>query len=341
MEFGVVGILEGLWVAAILPLLVASLPFPQLGWFSGVVAGFAKRGKIMPQSSYSKITVPQRFFCHFYVLGVVWTTILLCTTWVYAYNTAPMVSEPFFFSSMLGYLTTSSSSVSSDGSHLVSSRHRYGLWLSVFLLLLMEAQVLRRLFETIYVFKYSPTARMHMFGYVAGLFFYTAGPLSLCCSNASEMFKYGANVVNRLIVAKSKGAIVPAFRFHWWEFVNPLLKLGWLPWIGASVFLWGWIHQHRCHAILGSLRNQGKKMDEYVVPCGDWFELVSSPHYLAEIVLYGGFVVASRGTDLTIWLLFGFVVGNLALAAAETHRWYLLKFDAYPKDRCAIIPFVY
>jgi hypothetical protein len=26
------------------------------------------------------------------------------------------------------------------------------------------------------------------------------------------------------------------------------------------------------------------KVDEYVIPHGDWFEIVSSPHYLAEIV---------------------------------------------------------
>jgi hypothetical protein len=26
------------------------------------------------------------------------------------------------------------------------------------------------------------------------------------------------------------------------------------------------------------------KVDEYVIPHGDWFEIVSTPHYLAEIV---------------------------------------------------------
>lgn len=88
-------------------------------------------------------------------------------------------------------------------------------------------------------------------------------------------------------------------------------------------------------------------------------------------------MVASGGEDFTIWLLFGFVVRvlfikkiklhfrtpypnvelkmekgeqssvgclqvvNLAFAAAETHRWYFRKFDNYPRNRFAIIPYVY
>lgn len=96
----------------------------------------------------------------------------------------------------------------------------------------------------------------------------------------------------------------------------------------------------------GSLRENSEQADEYVIPHGDWFDYVSSPHYLAEIVIlscplflvsffssnffviprnpqifapnfaisslmkviYAGLVVASGGTDLTIWLLFAFVV---------------------------------
>ncbi|KAB1224562.1 hypothetical protein CJ030_MR2G028510 [Morella rubra] len=110
----------------------------------------------------------------------------------------------------------------------------------------------------------------------------------------------------------------------------------------------------------GSLRDNVEQEDEYVIPHGDWFEIVSSPHYLAEIVtlyvssllsvsrhppsapcvIYAGLVVASGGADLTIWLLFAFVVANLAFAAAETHRWYIRKFDNYPRNRLAIIPFL-
>ncbi|TQE06364.1 hypothetical protein C1H46_007998 [Malus baccata] len=62
----------------------------------------------------------------------------------------------------------------------------------------------------------------------------------------------------------------------------------------------------------GSLRDHSEQNDEYVIPPGDWFEIVSSPHCLAEMVIYTGLVVASGGTSHNL-------VSNLVLVAAETH----------------------
>ncbi|KAG6761603.1 hypothetical protein POTOM_034831 [Populus tomentosa] len=379
MELGLVELLRAAWIAGTLPILIASLPCSWLGSFHGLVLGFARRGKIMQSSSHRKFTVPQRFFSHFYVVAVAWTTLLLLGTSIYAYRMTPIVSEPFFYSDLGSYLAGRSNIFSFHRSRLMSLENRYRVWLSVFLLLLMEVQVSRRLFETAYVFKYSASARMHIFGYLTGLFFYTAAPLTLCCTCAPEVLKFGINEVSEFILKGTSS--MQNIEFYWWDFVNPLLKLGWCQWIGAVIFLWGWIHQHRCHAILvsghcnvklpkgslwklddfqcnevillyvcrteftsililGSLREHVGKADEYVIPRGDWFEIVSSPHYLAEIVIYAGMVFASGGADLTIWLVFGFVVSNLVFAAAETHRWYLQKFDNYPSNRVAIIPFL-
>ncbi|XP_021668219.2 polyprenol reductase 2 isoform X2 [Hevea brasiliensis] len=306
MEIGLVGLLRAAWIAGILPIVIASLPYSRLGLFHGLVLEFAKRGKIMQSSPYHKFTVPQRFFSHFYMMAVVWTTLLLLTTWIYAYRTASLVPEPYFYSSISSYLAGGSNIFPFHKLHLISSEHRCSIWLSVFLLLLMEVQVLRRLLETMYVFNYNPSARMHIFGYLTGLYFYVAAPLSLCCTCAPEMFKFGTNEITQFIV-KGKDTM-QAIEFDWYDFVNPLLKLGWCQWVGATIFFWGWIHQLRCHAILGSLREHGRGIDEYVIPYGDWFEIVSSPHYLAEIIIYAGMVVASGGADLTIWFLFAFVV---------------------------------
>ncbi|PIA33590.1 hypothetical protein AQUCO_04100192v1 [Aquilegia coerulea] len=169
--------------------------------------------------------------------------------------------------------------------------------------------------------------------------FYTAAPLSLCSMCAPEVVKFAFHCPAEFIV---KGRYeVPFLKFDWSGFVNPVTKLGWFPWIGATIFIWGWIHQRRCHAILGSLREHKEHTNEYRIPHGDWFEIVSCPHYLAEIVIYGGLLIASGGSDLTIWLLFGFVVVNLVFAAAETQRWYLRKFENYPRTRGAILPFIY
>jgi len=51
MEMGLVGLLRAAWVAAILPLLFASLPLPGLGRLHEAVMGFARRAKIMQSSS--------------------------------------------------------------------------------------------------------------------------------------------------------------------------------------------------------------------------------------------------------------------------------------------------
>ncbi|KAF8012565.1 hypothetical protein BT93_I0663 [Corymbia citriodora subsp. variegata] len=305
MEMGLVGLLRAAWVAGILPLLVASLPLPGLGRFHEAVMGFAKRGKIM-QSSPCKFTVPQRFFTHFYVLAVLWTGLLLAATWLYAYEMAPIASEPFLYSSIASYLTGGSHLFTLHRSRSTPLKYRYMVWKSVFLLLLMEIQVLRRLYENIYFFNYSPSARMHIFAYLTGLFFYTAAPLSLCSIFAMEVYEFSANLLSEFIV-RGKDQMASS-EFDLWEFVNPLMKLGWRHWIGAIIFFWGSIHQHQCHRIL---------------------------------VIYAGLLVASGGSDLTIWLLFGFVVANLVFAAAETHRWYHIKFDNYPWDRFAIIPLIY
>lgn len=337
MELWLFALLRAAWIAGTLPILVASLPFSPLRSFHDALLGVAKRGKIR-QSQSNRWTVPQRFFLHFYMVAVVWTTVLLAATWSYAYRTAPLVSEPLRFSTIASYLTGGSHIFSMHKSRPTPAEHRYKVWQSVFLLLLMEVHVLRRLIETIYVFDYSPSARMHLLGYLTGLYFYVAAPLSLC-NCAPEVFKFGLGIVAELAIRSNNQ--MPSSEFDWWGSLNPLLNLGRSQWIGAATFFWGWIHQRRCHAILGSLRENTEQANEYLIPHGDWFEIVSSPHYLAEIVIYAGFVVASGFADLTVWLLFGFVVTNLVFAAAETQRWYIHKFDNYPLSRRAIIPFVY
>lgn len=342
MEVGLVALLRAAWLAGTIPILVAFLPFSPLRSFHSTLLGFAGRGKIRHSGSGSvssnKFTVPQRFFLHFYVVAVAWTTFLLLLTWFYAYRTmAPLSSD--HYSTIASNLIGGSHIFSLDKSHLAHKNHIYRVWRVVFLLLLMEAQVLRRLYETLHVFDYSPSARMHIFGYLTGLFFYTAAPLSLSCSCAPEVFKYATHQVVEFIV---KGrAQMPVIEFDWWGFVKPFTILGWFQWSGAAIFLWGCIHQYRCHSILGLMREQTLQSEEYGIPHGDWFKIVSCPHYLAEIVIYAGLLVASGGSDITVWLLFGFVVSNLVFAAAETQRWYHCKFDNYPRSRYAILPFIY
>ncbi|KAK9164400.1 hypothetical protein Syun_005302 [Stephania yunnanensis] len=336
MELGFATVLRAGWIAGILPLLVAAIPSPLLRSYHRILTGFAGRGKI---TKSNKLSVPQRYFLHFYVTGTAWTTLLLFATWSYAYKMVPLDSESLHFSTIASHLTGGSHVFSMHKTRATSVEYRYRVWGAVFLLLLMEVQILRRLYETIYVFNYSPAARMHLFAYFTGLYFYVAAPLSLCSTCAPEVFKFAKYLVAEFIVqGRDKMQLA---EFNWWGYVKPLTLLVWYQWLGAATFIWGWIHQQRCHAILGSLREKKEQANEYVIPYGDWFKIVSCPHYLAEMVIYAGLLIASGGSDLTIWLLFGFVVVNLTFAAAETQRWYLRKFETYPPNRRAIFPYFY
>ena len=110
--------------------------------------------------------------------------------------------------------------------------------------------------------------------------FYLAAPLPLCADCALDVFYFLVNLVTKFIVVGKDH--MPPVEVELWQVVNPLIRLGWRHWIGAAVFFWGWIHQQRCHKILGSLRNS-RQAEEYAIPHGDWFEIVSSPHYLSEM----------------------------------------------------------
>ncbi|PSS29483.1 Polyprenol reductase [Actinidia chinensis var. chinensis] len=212
MEMGIVALVRAAWVVGTLPILVASVPSSRLNAFQELLLGFARRGKIM-QSSSHKFMVPQRFFSHFYALALLWTTSLLVGTWFYAYKMTPLVSEPLQYSTIAMQLTVGSRIFSLHKPHSAAVKQIYRVWQSVFMLLLMEVQVLRCLIETIYVFKYSPSARMHIFGYLTGIFFYTAAPLSLCCTFAPEAFIFAANQVAEFIV-KGKNQISTS-EFDW------------------------------------------------------------------------------------------------------------------------------
>ncbi|KMZ68334.1 3-oxo-5-alpha-steroid 4-dehydrogenase family protein [Zostera marina] len=268
-------LLQIVWVTAILLILFASVPSPTLRPFHQLVSSLSARGKT--SSSTKRFTVPQKYFLHFYIVAVVWTTLLL-VWFILSYTHWKMIQFDSADHHSIGQIS------------IVWRNH-------IFLLMLMELQVLRRFFETAYVFGYGSSATMHIAG-------------------------------GRMDLAE--------FR----DYLKPLPQLGWYQWIGTAIFMWGWIHQLRCHTILGSLRKQ-PETNEYVVPHGDWFEHVSCPHYLAEIVIYGGILFASGGLNLTVWLLFIFVASNLIFAAGKTHRWYYIKFENYPRNRHAIIPKVY
>ena len=70
----------------------------------------------------------------------------------------------------------------------------------------------------------------------------------------------------------------------------------------------------------------------------------SLPHplyYTAEVVLYVALITLSDSWGISTFLLMTMVLMNLGLSATMTQRWYLDKFEDYPKRRWAMIPGIF
>lgn len=78
---------------------------------------------------------------------------------------------------------------------------------------------------------------------------------------------------------------------------------------------------------------------EYSIPRGDWFELVSCPHYFAEIMIYLSISVVLECSTIW-WTVCLFVAINQIMYGLFTHQWYHDHFKNYPKKRKAIIPYI-
>ena len=120
--------------------------------------------------------------------------------------------------------------------------------------------------------------------------------------------------------------------------------LHWYHAVGLSLFAWASLHQYRCHKILANLRAERNNFDHsYYLPKGDWFEYVSCPHYLAEVLIYVALLIFFVATDWRTnwWLVVVFTTSTLLLSARQVSLWYKLKFEDYPTQWKIILPGVY
>ncbi|KAL2929418.1 Steroid 5-alpha-reductase DET2 [Bienertia sinuspersici] len=106
---------------------------------------------------------------------------------------------------------------------------------------------------------------------------------------------------------------------------------------GLAVFVGGMVVNVKSDLVLVGLKAQG---GGYKIPRGGLFELVSCPNYLGEIIEWLGWAIMTWS-----WAGFGFFLytcANLVPRAWANHKWYLEKFkEEYPKNRKAVIPFLY
>ena len=78
--------------------------------------------------------------------------------------------------------------------------------------------------------------------------------------------------------------------------------------------------------------------ETYVIPSGGLFSYVSCPNFLGEIIEWTGFAIMvwnPAGLAFALWTF-----ANLVPRAMDHHRWYKEKFEDYPAERKAFIPYL-
>jgi protein-S-isoprenylcysteine O-methyltransferase Ste14 len=106
--------------------------------------------------------------------------------------------------------------------------------------------------------------------------------------------------------------------------------------LGVSLFAAGFLINKTADEKLRNLRKGNPQ--EYVLPDGWLFNYISSPHYFGEIIEWAGWAIMTWSVSGLAFFIFTFA--NLFPRAVSSHNWYKMKFEAYPKDRKAIIPFL-
>ncbi|XP_030228476.1 polyprenal reductase [Gadus morhua] len=248
-----------------------------------------------------KLDVPKRWFWHFYAVSVVWNGLLLVLSLHLKLQNQSYPQWLTYFLSFLCGMQWNESQVPQLSTLLVQ--------------LFLWSHSLRRLLECLFVSVYSEGV-IHMAQYMFGIGYYIILGLTVICSN-------------NFLDAKGFGSL-----FH-------QLDLGHLS--GTALFISASLLQHSSLVTLAMLRtgNSGTvKTFVHGVPHGGWFELVSCPHYFAELLIYISLGLVFGGLSLTWWTVVSYVLFNQALAAQLCQEFYMTKFEGYPRHRYAFIPFV-
>ncbi|KAM9454048.1 3-oxo-5-alpha-steroid 4-dehydrogenase 2a isoform 2-T2 [Clarias gariepinus] len=105
---------------------------------------------------------------------------------------------------------------------------------------------------------------------------------------------------------------------------------------GLLVFFSGMAINIHSDYILRNLRKPGEIT--YKIPEGGMFEWVSGANFLGEIIEWCGYAIATW--SLPTFSFAFFTLCSIGPRAYHHHRFYLEKFDDYPKSRKAVIPFL-
>ncbi|KAI7800247.1 polyprenol reductase [Triplophysa rosa] len=279
------------------------LPYELDRVFQDLIRYGKTKDNIKRQSWQLVYDVSKRCFYHFYAVSVMWNGLLLLFS-----LRSVVIGEMFpdWLMDLLWCLTGRSRTAWKE------------LQLSVLLLqVLLWIHSLRRLLECLFVSVFS-NGVIHVVQYTFGLAYYVLLGLTVLCINASS----------------TQEGVKSVALFY---------QLTWHHVIGTLLFVWASLLQHRSLSLLANLRTDHSGKVEtlaHKMPQGGWFDWVSCPHYLAELLIYTAMSVCCGCSSLTCWLVVLYVLCNQALAAQLCHDYYRSKFETYPCHRKAFIPFI-
>ena len=105
---------------------------------------------------------------------------------------------------------------------------------------------------------------------------------------------------------------------------------------GIILFFTGLIINWKADNILINLRKPSET--NYKIPNGWLFNKVSCANLFGELIEWFGFAILCW--NLPAFTFFTWTAANLIPRALAHHKWYKQKFDDYPLNRKAIIPYV-
>lgn len=168
-------------------------------------------------------------------------------------------------------------------------------------LVLFSVHTTRRFLESLLITEFGQ-ARMHACILFVGTYHYVATVLSV-------LFDPDSITIHELTIARLAMSVV-----------------------GFLVFSIASYHQTRCNYLLAKQKRANNM--NHVIPRGDWFEIVRSPLYTTEIMLYAGFILVTGGTTTMLYLVSLWVIVNQVLLAQISSQWVENKF----RDRINEVP---
>uniref|UniRef100_A0A1Q3F433 Polyprenal reductase n=1 Tax=Culex tarsalis TaxID=7177 RepID=A0A1Q3F433_CULTA len=258
-----------------------------------------------PQDRFtSLLEVPKAWFKHFYVFAAVWSAIGF-----YFMVNAYFMGRPTpgFVVDFLDIMATNRRTVKTTPTETMVA------------ITLITIQCLRRCYESLFVQVFNSKLKMNLSAYLVGYVHYF-GEIVALLSQADGFVR--ADVTTSLL----------PYRFE----LTPRIAF----WI--AVFIYAWRYQFQSNLILANLRKDrtgAVTTQRHSVPRGGYFELVSSPHMLFEVVMYVALYGLTWRNTSSLYVL-GWVISNQMMNAWLTHQWYRENFKEYPTTRRALIPYL-